>query len=542
MLALVMLMIFLVTTVAVRITYSSPEVEGKLYLDPPTVSWETPPHVVGDTFTVQAKITDVTDCFSIAFSLQWDPTILEMVGKATKGTVLEGVDTFFISPDPDNVAGNLKEVSYTRLGDVAGVTITSPDSGLVATMTFKARVAPSMGSPIDTDIEIVNTVDLPTYWVNSPASGSVRYEFLEMVLCHFHFEVVTVPPYPPKAVKTHSPLYPEVNETVTFDASASEPGWDGDSLTPIVDYRWDFGDGSPQVAGPDPVVSHKYETPGDYLVTLEVYAPPVGSYDPLYVNISSTSQTVKVVPPVVGLKNDAYSGNRPPPYDGKGLGVPCDAYGPQEEVVLCCETTYNDEPVQMKENTFLITGPPNPYFNFSFSRSATGNESGIACITFRLPWPCPYPKETVFGTWTVYSWVEVADMIAEDTMTFLVGWLVEIIDIETGTLDTVWTPTDTFKKGECVGVKITIKNIAFTSKVARFTVVIYDELGVPVAYWEVPSYTVPSGEKELIMYCYFELPKWAFVGQGAVYVNAFKDGTSYCPEASTTVFIQPAAP
>jgi hypothetical protein len=50
-----------------------------------------------------------------------------------------------------------------------------------------------------------------------------------------HLKVVTIPPY-----------YENVTEVV-FDASESEPGFDGTNLVPIDWYYFDFGDGSPLV-------------------------------------------------------------------------------------------------------------------------------------------------------------------------------------------------------------------------------------------------------------------------------------------------------
>jgi PKD repeat protein len=67
----------------------------------------------------------------------------------------------------------------------------------------------------------------------------------------------------PHAAFTYSPHYPQVNETVTFDASASTP--DGGT---IISYEWDFGDSSPHQLGM--TVTHNYTASGEYLVTLNV--------------------------------------------------------------------------------------------------------------------------------------------------------------------------------------------------------------------------------------------------------------------------------
>jgi PKD repeat protein len=73
------------------------------------------------------------------------------------------------------------------------------------------------------------------------------------------------PPQPPVAIFSYTPIYPEVNQAVTFDASDSyDP--DGD----IVSYTWDFGDGSPVVVESDPITYHTYTSYGDYNVTLTV--------------------------------------------------------------------------------------------------------------------------------------------------------------------------------------------------------------------------------------------------------------------------------
>jgi len=66
----------------------------------------------------------------------------------------------------------------------------------------------------------------------------------------------------PTACFTWTPSIPKVGQTVTFDASASRPN--GGT---IVDYAWNFGDGS---VSHGKTVIHTYNSPGTYTVTLNV--------------------------------------------------------------------------------------------------------------------------------------------------------------------------------------------------------------------------------------------------------------------------------
>ena len=73
------------------------------------------------------------------------------------------------------------------------------------------------------------------------------------------------PPQPPIASFTYNPTYPEANQIVTFNASAS---YDPDGS--IVSYTWDFGDGTPPITENDPITYHTYTSYGDYTVKLTV--------------------------------------------------------------------------------------------------------------------------------------------------------------------------------------------------------------------------------------------------------------------------------
>ncbi|MGY4706548.1 PKD domain-containing protein [Candidatus Bipolaricaulota sp. J31] len=68
---------------------------------------------------------------------------------------------------------------------------------------------------------------------------------------------------PPQALFSLKPKYGEAPLVVTCDGSLS---FDEDGK--IVEYIWDFGDGGKAFG---PLVSHTYERPGTYTITLRVY-------------------------------------------------------------------------------------------------------------------------------------------------------------------------------------------------------------------------------------------------------------------------------
>src|SRR5690606_33483302 len=108
---------------------------------------------------------------------------------------------------------------------------------------------------------------------------------------------------------------------VSFDASGSEDP-DGE----IVSYEWDFGDGN---SGEGAVVSHTFEEPGSYEVTLTVTDDQGAT--------GTASETIEVSaapvnePPVASLVLDPTSGEAP-------VAVFADASGsvdPEGEIGMC---------------------------------------------------------------------------------------------------------------------------------------------------------------------------------------------------------------
>jgi hypothetical protein len=96
------------------------------------------------------------------------------------------------------------------------------------------------------------------------------------------------PTHSPIAKFTENPHAPLVYQLVYFDASASQPGFDGDDASPIAEYRWDFGDGN-KTNTTGPTVYHTYLNAGIYYVSLTVYAPGITPYiDSQYIDTNTT--------------------------------------------------------------------------------------------------------------------------------------------------------------------------------------------------------------------------------------------------------------
>jgi PKD repeat protein len=65
-------------------------------------------------------------------------------------------------------------------------------------------------------------------------------------------------------VLTSSPTSPNTSTTVVFDASGTR------GPSPIVEYRFSFGDNTADVVGTSPTTTHRFLTPGTYVVRLTV--------------------------------------------------------------------------------------------------------------------------------------------------------------------------------------------------------------------------------------------------------------------------------
>jgi hypothetical protein len=220
-------------------------------------------------------------------------------------------------------------------------------------------------------------------------------------------------------------------------------------------------------------------------------------------------------------------------FNGKGPYKPSDAFMPQDLVCLTAYLTYNLDPIQNKLVTFEIHSPTDVHIIYL---DAITNSSGYATVCWRIPWPCPdWPEDEIFGIWNVSSTAYVANELVMDTLQFRVGWLIDLISVE--------SYGENFYKGDHPIWKITFKTISAQDRTATFTLLLQDELLVPIGKLAIEDYLVEGtpvilGETIYIfnMTC-ITIPKWAYIGTATAHVNAYTEypslgGWAYCPEVT----------
>ena len=91
---------------------------------------ETSEGNVGENFTIEVKVSNVTDLYGYEFHLRWNPTLLDCV-EVNEGPFLKsGGSTFFTYKI--NSTGGCVVVDCTLLGDVQGVS----GNGILTTIEF----------------------------------------------------------------------------------------------------------------------------------------------------------------------------------------------------------------------------------------------------------------------------------------------------------------------------------------------------------------------------------------------------------------------
>jgi len=226
-------------------------------------------------------------------------------------------------------------------------------------------------------------------------------------------------------------------------------------------------------------------------------------------------------------------------YSGRGANQPSDAFAPQNDVVLYAHVTYRDYPVPGKIVAFEVHGPINSVKNLTFTRTALTNVDGVANVSFRIPGLSDYAEEVIFGVWYVIAATEIAEAPINDTLTFKVGWIVEVLNVETVGVDNV--SRSVFMRNENMCFRLRVRNIAMVDKIATLVLDVYDCLNISLGQVVLEDEIISPGVtvffvKDLL------IPEWVSLGVGVVYANAYTalpilGGVPWCPHVYTTFSI-----
>ena len=204
------------------------------------------------------------------------------------------------------------------------------------------------------------------------------------------------------------------------------------------------------------------------------------------------------------------------PFDGRGINQQCDAFQPQELVKLYARVTYNNAPIPNWLVAFQILNPLNR--TVAVCTNST-NDDGIAAFSFRIPWPSEDAEQAVFGDWKAVATVSIAEKVFMDTLTFRVGWIVQITDIKT--LNVTFNPQTSFLRGEAIVFNLTVKNIALTNKSAVIIVDTFDVANYPIGHVIYTGKPVVFRPGENVIQVVSKVPENATVGRATVSAVAY---------------------
>jgi len=225
-----------------------------------------------------------------------------------------------------------------------------------------------------------------------------------------------------------------------------------------------------------------------------------------------------------------------------------DMFWPQKEVVLCADVTYNMWPVQTKMVTFTIYDNQD---NVWTVLQGVTNDSGVACVSFRMPWICGpgLDPEDLFGVWKVRAEVDIACEIITDEVWFHYDYLISDIKVTIN--------PEFYDHGDNNKVIATVEFYSYREQDMNVLiwVVIHDELNVPVAI-DLLEFTIGGGwfgsisDKE---FCTpddydkpfsLEIPKFAYAGKAIVHAVPFmlwqNNWYPAGPEGITEILIMPS--
>jgi PKD repeat protein len=234
--------------VALARTDVSAQTIAKIRINPPIVY-----KAVNQSLKVDINVEDAEDVYSWQINMTFNPDVLTFVN-VTEGNFLanqpEGTDGPYIA-----TGTGWALFTWQTFGAYPGASGT----GTLGTVEFNVK---AIGE------SVLNITDpmtkLVRIYIPPIPPGKNQSEVLPRTTENGVFTNLL---QPPTADFTHSPSLPNINEETTFDASASS------AIGTIVEYRWDFGDGTKKAYVGDNLTStatHTFTTGGIFNVTLTV--------------------------------------------------------------------------------------------------------------------------------------------------------------------------------------------------------------------------------------------------------------------------------
>jgi hypothetical protein len=272
----------------------------------------------------------------------------------------------------------------------------------------------------------------------------------------------------------------------------------------------------------------------------------------------------------------------PFPWGGQGLANASDAFPPQGLVELHALVTFRFDPVAYKPVSYELTAPSGTKHYATVSTIA----DGIATFDYSLP-------SSEFGLWAVKASVDLGGHVYSDTLWFLEGWLVEVVNVEAPkpVYDQLYNNETLpgFVKGATVGVSVTLVRICWqdprdmmdmilkspqgepiTGNDLLLHMTVTDELKQPVGIYTLSTsqitelmitseglkeFVIAVGEnwdikKEFIQDNYSSLvftvvngipiSASAFSGVATIHANVLTDypGVAYCPERTESIWLR----